>query len=106
MAQDDVDSAVVVQVAERDSASTMDTVKVRPAMFGQLLEPHVRRWLTLAAEVAQENGALRERGRGGGVAHDVTVADEDILGAVEVVVDEAGAEADEVQADRGNPGPA
>ena len=62
--------------------------------------------LSRFAQVPQQHRFLEEFRRWDRRANDMTVGDEEIQSAIEIVVDEVGAEADVVEADGGHAGPA
>src|SRR5262245_14231553 len=105
MADDDVGAAVVVQVAEGNAATDTLHLKEGAAVGRYFLKAnHTRGARVGAPQIAKQRRPLLVFARRRGVVRDVAVGDEDILGAVAVEVEEAGAEADIVESNRGDAG--
>src|SRR5260370_34426715 len=99
VADDDVGSAVVVQVAKSRAAAHVLGLKKRTGLGGDILKANLPGLLSRFAQVPQQHRLLQQLGRGDRKANDMTVGDEEVQSAIEIVVDEVGAEADIVQAD-------
>src|SRR5205823_50876 len=86
-ADDDVEPAVVIEVADGEAATDVRLLEEIAAAPAGVLE-------TASADVAQQDRRLLQGGAAGRVANDVAVGDDDVLQTMMVEVDKRRAEAD------------
>src|SRR5207244_9844729 len=106
MANDDVGSAVVVQIAKGGAAANVLGLKERAGLRRDILKTNLERFVARLAQVAQQHWPLQQFRRRNRKAYHMAVGNEQVQGAIEIVVDEVGAEADIIEADGGNARPA
>src|SRR5437773_5770968 len=91
VADDNVGSAVVVQVAKSRAAAHVLGLKKRTGLGGDILKANLPGLLSRFAKVPQQHRFLEELRRRDRRANDMTVGDEEVQRAIESGGDEVGA---------------
>src|SRR6516225_9586128 len=87
MANDDVRSAVVVEIAEGGAAANVLGTKIIPGLIRHILKTNSAWNVTGLTKVTQQHSLLTDFDRRVRIAHHVAVGDEDVLGAVAVEIE-------------------
>jgi hypothetical protein len=99
VADDDVGSAVVIEVAKSGALTHLFGLEEGAGLFRDVLKADLPRLVSRLAEIVQQDGILKKLRRFDRKANDMAVGDEDILRAVEIAIDEACPETDVIEAD-------
>src|SRR5262249_26087160 len=106
VADDNVGAAVVIEIAKGGATAQVLELEKRTGPFGNILKSHLPGLISRLGGTSEQNRPLQQLRRLYRKADDMAVGDKDVLGPVEIVIDKADAEADVVEADRGDAGAA